>query len=137
MCKMQVHVILQSCSVPSYLISQCDDKTKVCNFSCRDPSLELHGNSALSCGDHMGWVGWTGNLPFCRGKITVNKTNTQLWKQSLSSVVKVYIISSGVSVNKMEQVYVHKYVIFYFNRNTTLMPICWPSWTFVLRLSIT
>lgn len=68
MCKMQVDVIVQNCAVPSYLVSQCNEKSKMCSFSCRDPSLELQGHSALSCGDTMGWTGWTGNLPICRGK---------------------------------------------------------------------
>ncbi|XP_028156190.1 uncharacterized protein LOC114349826 [Ostrinia furnacalis] len=68
MCKMEVHVIVQNCAVPSYLISKCDEKTKVCNFSCRDPNMELQGHTTLSCGDTMGWTDWTGALPVCRAR---------------------------------------------------------------------
>ncbi|KAL0901632.1 hypothetical protein ABMA27_006843 [Loxostege sticticalis] len=68
MCKMQVHVIVQSCTVPSYLVSQCDERSKLCSFSCRDPNLELQGHSSLACGDTMGWTGWTGSLPVCRAR---------------------------------------------------------------------
>ncbi|KAL4702959.1 hypothetical protein ACJJTC_008737 [Scirpophaga incertulas] len=65
MCKMQVHVITQDCPVPRDLISKCDERNKVCTFSCRNPQLELHGDPSLSCENGLGW---TGDLPICRAR---------------------------------------------------------------------
>ncbi|CAH0724782.1 unnamed protein product, partial [Brenthis ino] len=65
LCKMQVHVIIQTCSTPKYLVSHCDDQNKFCNFTCRDEMLELQGESALICGDDMMWEGY---LPLCRAR---------------------------------------------------------------------
>ncbi|CAG9796676.1 unnamed protein product [Diatraea saccharalis] len=65
MCKMQVHVMLHDCPVPSYLVSRCDEKNKLCKFTCRDPSLELHGQTSLSCGDKVNGM-WNGKLPVCK-----------------------------------------------------------------------
>ncbi|CAH2102639.1 unnamed protein product [Euphydryas editha] len=62
-CKMQVHVIVQDCQTPKYLISHCEENYKLCNFSCRDEKLELQGKSSLYCREDMKWEG---NLPVCR-----------------------------------------------------------------------
>ncbi|CAH1639651.1 unnamed protein product [Spodoptera littoralis] len=61
-CKMQIHVLVQSCSVPKYLVSHCGAENKVCNFTCRDPKAELRGQRTLTCGDDMRW---SGHLPVC------------------------------------------------------------------------
>lgn len=63
-CKMQIHVIVQDCPKPKYLVSHCEEKIKLCHFSCSDERLELHGKSSLYCGEDMKWEG---NLPVCRG----------------------------------------------------------------------
>ncbi|XP_064073656.1 uncharacterized protein LOC113404389, partial [Vanessa tameamea] len=64
-CKIQVHVIVQTCPTPKYLISHCEDEYKPCNFTCRDKTLELQGESALFCGEDMKWEGF---LPHCRAR---------------------------------------------------------------------
>lgn len=64
MCKMQVYVIFQSCPVPRSLKVHCNDHSQ-CNFTCRDPKLELQGRQTLICGDDLKWEG---NLPICKGK---------------------------------------------------------------------
>ncbi|XP_050348200.1 uncharacterized protein LOC126772062 isoform X2 [Nymphalis io] len=64
-CKMQVHVIVQTCPTPKYLISHCEGEYKPCNFTCRDKTLELLGESALFCGEDMKWEGF---LPQCRAR---------------------------------------------------------------------
>ncbi|XP_049877298.1 uncharacterized protein LOC126374650 [Pectinophora gossypiella] len=61
LCKMQVHVVVQGCVTPKYLTEHCKDRN--CNFTCRDPKLELYGQSSLACGPDMKW---TGELPICR-----------------------------------------------------------------------
>lgn len=63
-CKTQVHVIIQTCPTPKYLISQCED-SKICYFSCLDDSLELQGESKLTCREDLTW---DGHLPLCRGE---------------------------------------------------------------------
>ncbi|XP_039759008.1 uncharacterized protein LOC120633028 isoform X2 [Pararge aegeria] len=65
LCKMQVHVIIQSCPTPKHLQSHCLDRNTPCNFTCRDETLELLGESALVCGEDMRWEG---NLPVCRAR---------------------------------------------------------------------
>lgn len=63
-CKTQVHVVIQSCPTPKYLVSQCDD-SKTCKFTCFDDSLQLQGESKLVCGEDMTWQG---HLPLCRAR---------------------------------------------------------------------
>ncbi|OWR48914.1 hypothetical protein KGM_203843 [Danaus plexippus plexippus] len=65
LCKMQVHVIMQTCPTPRYLISHCNENTNICTFKCRVESLELEGNTELSCGEDLQWQG---NLPVCRAR---------------------------------------------------------------------
>lgn len=65
LCKTHVHVILQTCPTPKYLISQCND-SNICKLKCRDDSLQLQGDSTLVCGEDMTWEG---QLPTCRGNL--------------------------------------------------------------------
>ncbi|CAD0194736.1 unnamed protein product [Chrysodeixis includens] len=64
-CKMQIHVLVQSCYVPKYLVSHCGADNKTCAFTCRDPKSELRGHQTLTCGDDMRW---SGQLPVCHGR---------------------------------------------------------------------
>lgn len=61
-CKMQIHVLVQTCSVPKYLVPHCGAKNKACNFTCRDPKAEFRGQRTLTCSDDMKW---SGHLPVC------------------------------------------------------------------------
>ena len=62
-CKMQVHVLMQFCHIPKYLLSHCHgEQNNTCSFTCRDPKKKLQGQSTLTCGDNMKW---TSNLPVC------------------------------------------------------------------------
>ncbi|XP_072944479.1 uncharacterized protein [Epargyreus clarus] len=63
LCKMQIHVIVQSCPVPKYLMAHCDAYDKSCNFTCKDSKLELHGKASSVCGDDLKWED---DLPICR-----------------------------------------------------------------------
>ncbi|XP_053617925.1 uncharacterized protein LOC128679592 isoform X2 [Plodia interpunctella] len=63
MCKMQINVVLQTCTIPKSLIAHCEPNNKNCNFTCRDTKLELHGPETLSC---EGGKKWSGNLPVCK-----------------------------------------------------------------------
>ncbi|CAG4965138.1 unnamed protein product [Colias eurytheme] len=63
LCKIQVHVILQTCPAPRDLITRCDDT--LCNFTCRDPKSELQGSNSLVCGEDLRAGG---NLPTCRAR---------------------------------------------------------------------
>ncbi|XP_038207666.1 uncharacterized protein LOC119829292 isoform X3 [Zerene cesonia] len=63
LCKMQLHVILQTCPTPRDLISRCDDT--LCNFTCRDTRSEMQGLNSLVCGEDLTWQG---NLPTCRAR---------------------------------------------------------------------
>ncbi|XP_023947656.2 uncharacterized protein LOC112052707 [Bicyclus anynana] len=65
LCKLQVHVIIQTCTTPKYLVSRCLDRNAPCNFTCRDQTLELQGESSLVCGEDMKWEG---HLPVCRAR---------------------------------------------------------------------
>ncbi|RVE50518.1 hypothetical protein evm_004847 [Chilo suppressalis] len=67
LCKMQVHVMLHDCPVPSYLIARCDERSKLCQFTCRDPGLDLQGHKSLSCGDSVR-PRWNGKLPVCKAR---------------------------------------------------------------------
>lgn len=65
---MQIHVLLQSCPVPKYLVSECEAENKTCRFTCRNSKAELLGVNALTCGDDMRWMG---RLPVCNGKVII------------------------------------------------------------------
>ncbi|KAJ2947803.1 hypothetical protein O0L34_g9586 [Tuta absoluta] len=62
-CKMHVHVITQGCATPNNLISHCIGQN--CTFTCRNPHMELQGQSTLQCGNDMKWIG---KLPYCRAR---------------------------------------------------------------------
>ncbi|XP_075971585.1 uncharacterized protein LOC142973604 [Anticarsia gemmatalis] len=64
-CKMQIHVLLQSCPVPKYLMSHCEAQNKTCSFTCRDPKAELRGHHSLTCGEDLRW---SGRLPVCNAR---------------------------------------------------------------------
>ncbi|XP_021187325.3 uncharacterized protein LOC110374078 [Helicoverpa armigera] len=64
-CKMQIHVLVQTCVVPKYLVPHCDAENKACNFTCRDPKAEMRGQRTLTCGDDMKW---SGHLPACNAR---------------------------------------------------------------------
>ncbi|XP_045528043.1 uncharacterized protein LOC123716376 [Pieris brassicae] len=67
MCKMQVHVILQSsrkCPLPNSLQAHCNNDYE-CSFTCQDPNLDLQGPRALVCDKDLNWEG---NLPICKGR---------------------------------------------------------------------
>ncbi|CAK1544667.1 unnamed protein product [Leptosia nina] len=65
LCKMQINVILQSCLVPKELQVHCNNKNNLCNFTCRDPMVELKGSRALACKDSLTW---NGDLPTCKDR---------------------------------------------------------------------
>ncbi|CAB3239882.1 unnamed protein product [Arctia plantaginis] len=66
-CKMQIHVLLQSCPVPKYLVSHCEAGNKTCSFTCRNAKSELRGTKSLMCEENQRW---SGRLPTC---------NTRTW----------------------------------------------------------
>ncbi|KAI8425686.1 hypothetical protein MSG28_011494 [Choristoneura fumiferana] len=65
LCKMQVHVIVQGCATPKYLVAHCWEHNTQCNFTCRNSQLELSGPPTQTCGDDLKWKG---DLPVCKGR---------------------------------------------------------------------
>lgn len=63
-CRMQINVLLQSCSVPEYLVSQCN-QNNTCTFTCRDTKAELRGPKMLTCNKDLLW---SGRLPVCSAR---------------------------------------------------------------------